>query len=407
KDINVYGGMENSFLDDKIALRGGIALGSREMRNLSLGTSYNIDNNLRIDYGFKYPLSGIKDIYGTHRLSMNMKFGDITQKAKIYYDKGVDHFEKEEYEQALKLFKKTLDIAPKMERVKEIIREIKELLEERRRIYAELMEKYARAQRKVEEQNLEEAFEEFKEIKEADDLGFAKIEDLQKRAKEQLEKIEDDKSVKIRSLLEAAAANYEEGEYGQAADKYQKVLGISPANGKAIRGRANARKKLKIKNAVRKLEEKYEEGLQKMESKKWEEAMETFKEIIQADVPETDSAEDIQKKAGQKLAKIKAEEDVKLKEYIKQAGQKMDEENYWQAIENYRKALKLDSQNEMAKEGIERAREKIVDKLYSEGRENYLDAEYDKAEEKFEKVLKMDSSHQKARKMLEIIDRER
>ena len=61
------------FLQEKVLVRGGFNLGSRDYRNLGVGFGYR-DNGYSIDYSFLYPLSGI-DVSGSHQISLTFAFG--------------------------------------------------------------------------------------------------------------------------------------------------------------------------------------------------------------------------------------------------------------------------------------------------------------------------------------------
>lgn len=59
-----------------MALRGGVSIGSRELANVAAGFGYAF-NTFKIDYAFMYPLQGIKDTMGNHRISMTTRFGPV------------------------------------------------------------------------------------------------------------------------------------------------------------------------------------------------------------------------------------------------------------------------------------------------------------------------------------------
>lgn len=75
KDSLWYGsfGLEKWF-KNLIAVRGGLTIGGLNFINLGSGFSVNI-GDAQIDYVFQYPLSGIKDVSGTHRMSLVYRFG--------------------------------------------------------------------------------------------------------------------------------------------------------------------------------------------------------------------------------------------------------------------------------------------------------------------------------------------
>lgn len=59
-------------------VRGGLAVGSRSYRQLSMGVSYKI-HRMEFDYGFAMPLGGIAGTFGTHRLGITLRFGRLPQ----------------------------------------------------------------------------------------------------------------------------------------------------------------------------------------------------------------------------------------------------------------------------------------------------------------------------------------
>ncbi|MFH1368941.1 MAG: LysM peptidoglycan-binding domain-containing protein [Elusimicrobiota bacterium] len=66
-------GMEK-WIVDLFAARAGITMGGLNYVQPSLGFSFDI-NSFQIDYAFQYPLNGIKEVSGTHRMSFIFRFG--------------------------------------------------------------------------------------------------------------------------------------------------------------------------------------------------------------------------------------------------------------------------------------------------------------------------------------------
>lgn len=75
EDMGINIGVESEILSG-VSFRGGYGFGSRNYKRLSLGASFVHDEIFRIDYAFSYPLLGIRDTYGTHRVGMGMLFGE-------------------------------------------------------------------------------------------------------------------------------------------------------------------------------------------------------------------------------------------------------------------------------------------------------------------------------------------
>ena len=88
----VNAGAERWFKNRTYALRGGGGLGSREYKNFTFGMSANW-GNFEIDYAFLYPISGIKETYGNHKISFVYRFGKApideleTGSLELYYSK--------------------------------------------------------------------------------------------------------------------------------------------------------------------------------------------------------------------------------------------------------------------------------------------------------------------------------
>ena len=73
-DIKLNLGIERWLHGKTVGLRGGLGLGSRAYRNLFCGISINLKDS-QIDYAFLFPLAGIEDTYGCHRLSFTYRLG--------------------------------------------------------------------------------------------------------------------------------------------------------------------------------------------------------------------------------------------------------------------------------------------------------------------------------------------
>jgi hypothetical protein len=85
-------------LNKTLAVRSGISYGERNYFNIAGGFSFNF-YRARLDYVFQYPLSGLEDISGTHRMSLLLKFGRRqkdemeTGSLEYYYEKLQDQLE--------------------------------------------------------------------------------------------------------------------------------------------------------------------------------------------------------------------------------------------------------------------------------------------------------------------------
>ena len=130
------------------ALRAGMALGSRDFKQVSLGLSYRVAR-MQFDYGFQIPLGTVEQTMGSHHLGFNFFFGgptledqyarsileksqtiaqavltretppsqtaslkDIQGTAKLWVDKGLSAVEQADYIQALRHFEHAARILP-------------------------------------------------------------------------------------------------------------------------------------------------------------------------------------------------------------------------------------------------------------------------------------------------------
>lgn len=84
KDWDVYLGAEKWFLSRTIGVRAGLGIGSRENRTIAMGGSYNT-SNLQFDYAFLYPLTGVLNTYGSHRVSITMRFGQVVPESEMEF----------------------------------------------------------------------------------------------------------------------------------------------------------------------------------------------------------------------------------------------------------------------------------------------------------------------------------
>lgn len=74
-EVDVKVGIESRFYEESLILRGGFRLENLAWgTNLTLGGGYHPFRSLRIDYGFLFPIGGIRDTVGSHRFSIVYDF---------------------------------------------------------------------------------------------------------------------------------------------------------------------------------------------------------------------------------------------------------------------------------------------------------------------------------------------
>ena len=74
-EVDVKVGIESQFYEESVILRGGFRLENLAWgTNLTVGGGYRPFKSLRIDYGFLFPIGGIRDTAGSHRFSVVYDF---------------------------------------------------------------------------------------------------------------------------------------------------------------------------------------------------------------------------------------------------------------------------------------------------------------------------------------------
>jgi hypothetical protein len=76
-DNRIMAGLERSWLFNRygeVSVRGGVGVGSRAWRQISLGLGYEV-NGIGFDYVYVIPLGSFSDMGNTHRISLSFRFG--------------------------------------------------------------------------------------------------------------------------------------------------------------------------------------------------------------------------------------------------------------------------------------------------------------------------------------------
>ncbi len=107
-DIDFHSGIERWFHGRDLALRAGYTHGSRSLNSIAVGACYRYNGRYRLDYVFLHPLSGLKELYGSHRISFTMSLGEMTEEREIRRQaenitKGINKAKREKREKMKKL----------------------------------------------------------------------------------------------------------------------------------------------------------------------------------------------------------------------------------------------------------------------------------------------------------------
>lgn len=237
-----------------------------------------------------------------------------------------------------------------------------------------------------------EALELDKENKEAvQKLEQAKIAQEQARL---AQKKEEEQKLQIKNHLEKGKTLYSAGNYQDALKEFQAVLTLDNTHKQARKYVEKTNCKImelqKEEEAQKAKDEKIKASLSRANEltgkENYKEALKEYETVLKLDknnkearegrekVKQLIVAQEAKAKEEQKLREIEAKKQAKLTGYLKKGEAALTEGNFTRAIENYQEALRLDANNQMAKEGIEKA------KALREAKEKEL-AEKKKAEE--------------------------
>ena len=136
----VMGGGEIWNDDGTYGARSGISVGTLDGASFSVGFSAKI-TLMRIDYVFRYPLTGINALYGSHHMFLSTRFGR-SRKNKDYeelqeankktvrdsYMRGIRYFKRGNFEKAVQEWENVLRINPRHRRVQELMRQAERMM---------------------------------------------------------------------------------------------------------------------------------------------------------------------------------------------------------------------------------------------------------------------------------------
>lgn len=379
RDANVYAGGEKWFFSKILGIRGGLGIGSREYRSLSLGTSFNI-KLFEFDYTFIYPLTGIKDIYGSHRLSLTIhqpvprppaevtveteetEVEEITKR----FRQGMDFYQRGKLRETIAVWNEVLKADPSHELASRYLEaaqvELDKLVEEH----------YQKAQEYYNEGRWAEAINEWNAV------SRLRPEDAWVR-----EKIESIKKT-MDEHFNLGMTHYEQGNYAQAIKEWQRVLEWDAHYYRATENIEKASLKIKEMEAAsreRIIGEYFEKGLEYYKAGDYLEAVKEWRRTLDIDPQQKEALHHI---------------NLVVKEYFETGMEMYHNNKFTEAIEEWKKALSVNPDYDQARSMIkiaEKVIEEKIDKFCNQGIQNYNEGNYIEAAEIWEKVLEVAPEH--------------
>lgn len=347
RDLNIYSGAEVWFVKNTLGLRTGMGIGSREYRSVFLGTSYRYKPYFQIDYAFIYPISGIKETSGSHRISLVLR------------GKGKPEEKKEEKKEK----------ASKKVEKKEIISEW----------FAEGMDFYKRG-------ILKEAIAIWEKVLKGDPSH--------KLSGKYLERVREELKSKIREFYKEAELSYRKGHWSKAIDKWESILDLH--SGEKLAGDKIRMIKEKLKKYFSLANGLYGKGNYDKAVREWEKILNLYPGYPQTEEGIRKSRVKVKQKTQEgKRRRI-------IKDYIEKGIKYYKEGDYKIAVKEWEKGLGLDPYNAGCLEQIK----KLLDKFLKSGSELYNRGEYKAAIEKWRRVLEIRPENKKAKYLIGKVKKE-
>ncbi|MCZ7398569.1 MAG: ATP-dependent DNA helicase [Candidatus Methanoperedens sp.] len=177
-----------------------------------------------------------------------------------------------------------------------------------------------------------------------------------KEAKDGINKAEEAERIeKINKFNEEAKKLFDNGRYAEAIKIWEQVLILDSENNEAKDGIIKAKKAERIE----KIDKFNEEAKELFDYRRYAEAIKIWEQVLILD-PENKEAKEGIKKANEEITKAIEEEHKKQINQLNEEAKELDNNGKWnEAISRWEEVLKIDPDNKCAKEGIEKAKEKI------------------------------------------------
>lgn len=389
RDLNIYSGAEAWFVKNTLGLRMGIGIGSREYRSVFLGTSYRYKPYLQVDYAFIYPISGIKETSGSHRISLvlRQKGKPKEKKQKVYkkvekkkkeiisawFAEGMDFYKRGIFKEAIFSWEKVLKEVPSHRLADKYLQRI------RKKLKGRIKEFYEEAEVFYKIGQWSAAIDKWESI-----LDFNSGEQL---AGDKINMVKD----KLKKYFSLANGLYGKGDYVKAVREWEKILKLYPGYPQTEEGIRKSRVKVKqktqegkrrrmIKDYIEKGIKYYKEGEYKMAVEEWEKG-------LGLDPYNAGCLEQINKL---------------LDKFLKRGSELYDSGEYKAAIEKWRKVLKIKPENKKAKNLIRKVKKELAEKVdifYKNGTKKYSEGDYLGAISWWERGLKSMPGHKEMIKL--------
>jgi tetratricopeptide (TPR) repeat protein len=384
-------------------------LGYRGRHDLDTGVTYGLrlgNERLHLDYAF-VPFGALGD---THRLSLGFRFGKAFRQAQVQtqikqaYERAEARYAQGYLVEAYIQASQIMDVAPWHRPSRNLMRKIesdfKQLEDQARKeqLQNQIDDHFTRGEQAFQLDDLMAARREFQAIL-ALQPDNAATKTYLKRIDERFRSI-------VQSFYETAMRDFASGDYKGAKEFLEKVLVVEPDNAEAreqlsrtdmLLSQAEKAEEERMKQeAARPL---YNAGLDLFKSKKYEEALRKFEDLMALD------SENAEAKRYRALCR-----DLVAKEAYDQGNAAARDGDWSRAAELFKKALKLKPDFAEAQKALDKVRSHLGEQkkgesqeLYRKGLEAFLSGDQDKALEFWQKAVEMDPENLEAKRGVERI----
>ena len=329
---------------------------------------------------------------------MNKIKAKVKNDVENYYNKAFSLFKAGQYEDSLRECENGLELDPEHKPTVELKQKNEAILKDK--LLAKKQEEERKAEAEAlfkqglfnyQKENWIEALNNFKKSYEI--IQNPEVKDYLQRTENKLKEIELTEKQKKESEvhLKLGIDFYNKNQIKEALVEFEKAVNIYPNNEEAVRYLNEARAKY---DSI--INEPLEEGKRALRSGELSKAIENFKKVLKID-PQNQVALEFLNKANS-LVKDYIKSNLKLAENY------YDKKDYGKALGAYREVLNLEPDNKEAKKGVEKVREKISEQLkahYDKGLEYFNKEKLKEAIDELKKALELDPEYILAKQLLE------
>ena len=289
------------------------------------------------------------------------------------------YLKNKKFEQAAETFKEILKVEPKNQKALSDLQQVEKTLAQR----TELSDLIAEGKSYLEEKNCSDAFSRFKTVLKLDPNNQEAL-DLISECKRKQKELQ-----RINTLFSTGKKYFEKGNHKEALNAFKEIIVLNPVHSESNGYIEKIQRRIEQSELVEKLISEAESHLKK---RKFEQAIETYKEILKIE-PQNQRALSELQQAEKTLAQL-----AELNGLIAEGKSYLEDHNYSDALSRFKTALKLDPNNQEVLgliaecENKQRKLQKI-NKLLGAGRKYFENGKFEEALKTFNEIITIDPNH--------------